>query len=138
MSTLPELTLSDSPEDWLRFAEADLALASAPWPTSVPYELLCFHAQQAVEKGVKAVLVLWGISFAWTHILERLIDLLPAELARPVTLIQSAKLTVYATMVRYPGGMEPATEEEHREAVRLAEVVVDWARTIIHAGASTP
>ncbi len=46
---------SSSSQDWLARAKGDLALALAPLPEGAFYEDLCFHAQQAAEKAVKAV-----------------------------------------------------------------------------------
>ena len=73
----PESADLGSPLRWIRLAEADLALAAAPLPRGAIYELLCFHAQQAAEKSVKAVLVHEGIEFPPTHNIQRLIALLP-------------------------------------------------------------
>ncbi len=42
--------------DWLRFARSDLQLASLEPQDDILPETLAFHAQQAVEKGFKAVL----------------------------------------------------------------------------------
>jgi len=44
-----------SPQEWLARAKGDLALASAPLPPGGFYEDLCFHAQQAAEKALKAI-----------------------------------------------------------------------------------
>jgi HEPN domain-containing protein len=46
-----------SPEEWLRYAQSDLKLASITLPSGVLLEALCFHAQQAAEKAIKAVLI---------------------------------------------------------------------------------
>jgi HEPN domain-containing protein len=46
-----------SPEDWLRYARSDLAMARRVTDGEILIESLCFHAQQAVEKALKAVLV---------------------------------------------------------------------------------
>ena len=46
-----------SPEDWLRHARSDLALAQQWQVPDVLLAALCFHAQQTVEKSLKAVLV---------------------------------------------------------------------------------
>jgi len=43
------------PRRWLENARADLALARSPLPLGGLYEHLCFHAQQAAEKSLKAV-----------------------------------------------------------------------------------
>lgn len=39
----------------------------------------------------------------------------------------AAQLTDYAVEARYPGPVEPVTEEEYAEALQLAEAVVNWA-----------
>lgn len=130
---MPHEVKAGSPEDWLRHAKADLALATSPLPRDGLYSTLCFHAQQAVEKSVKAVLVFRGIDFPKVHSLTRLIDLLPADIERTSRLIQSARLTVYATIFRYPGeNDEPdISTDKYREAVRLAETVFKWASELI-------
>ena len=46
-----------SPQDWLRHARSDLALAGVPKTGKVLYAHLCFHAQQAAEKALKGVLL---------------------------------------------------------------------------------
>jgi len=42
---------------WLAYAESDLAVAGGVDRPGVLTETLCFHAQQAAEKAIKAVLV---------------------------------------------------------------------------------
>ena len=120
-----------SPQSWLRFAESDLALAEATGDDRVLCENLCFHAQQAVEKSIKAVLVLSGVAFPKTHSLELLVDLLPSDVVRTEALLASRALSGYATVLRYPGATEPATEEEYRNALRLAAAVFAWAKGVV-------
>lgn len=127
----PDSLSPGSPEDWLLHAKADLALAQVPLPAGGLYELLCFHAQQAAEKSLKAVLIHHGIEPPRTHNLERLIDLLPVSITRERTLTQSARLTIFATSSRYPGSQERVDEDEYIEAVRLAQDVVNWAAALI-------
>jgi len=93
--------------------------------------MLCFHAQQAAEKAVKAVLVCCGIAPPKTHNVERLIRLLPATMQRTPDLLASAALSDYASLTRYPGLKEPVLESDYREALRLAGAVVEWAAEII-------
>lgn len=121
---LPE---AGSPEAWLRYAEADLAMAQVSLPPQGMYEQLCFHAQQAAEKSIKAVLLYEEVSFPRVHSIERLIDLLPPHVARTPELIAAALLSEYATTFRYPGEAEPVSEEDRREAVRIAQSVFVWA-----------
>ncbi|MGE5598813.1 MAG: HEPN domain-containing protein [Bacteroidota bacterium] len=116
-----------SPLDWLRYARADLALAKIALPEDGLYEQLCFHAQQTVEKCLKAVLIKMGIAFPRTHSIAHLVDLLPTEIPRTADLIDSAQLTGYATVFRYPGDEEPVDKATYDEAVRIAESVLAWA-----------
>jgi HEPN domain-containing protein len=116
-----------SSADWLRIARSDLALARIPAQGEILRETLCFHAQQAVEKSLKAVLVELGVAFPRTHSIERLIDLLPEKILRTRFLKESAKLTIYATAFRYPGDEEALLEAEYQDALQLAEDVVRWA-----------
>ena len=67
-------------------------------------EQLCFHAQQAVEKALKAVLVSRGIDFPLTHDLENLLEILRESGAEvPEQLDEIGELTPYAVETRYPG-----------------------------------
>ena len=137
---MPHDVKAGSPEDWLRHAKADLALAASPLPRDGLYSTLCFHAQQAAEKSVKAILVFRGIEFPKVHVLTRLIDLLPSDIIRTVDLLESARLAVYATAFRYPGeGDEPdVSGYKYQEAVRLAKTVFKWASETIKNKASHP
>lgn len=62
-----------TPQDWLARAKGDLALARLPLPQNAFYEDLCFHAQQAAEKALKAVYQHHGWTFRYTHDLEELV-----------------------------------------------------------------
>lgn len=112
---------------WLRYARSDLALASSPAPEGVLLETLCFHAQQAAEKAIKAVLIDRGIAAPRIHSIERLIQLVPADIGRAESLKAAGELTVYATTLRYPSDDDAVTPHEHRQAVALARAVVEWA-----------
>lgn len=122
----------DSPAEWMRYAKSDLALAKATISDDVLFGNLCFHAQQAVEKSIKAVLIAKSIPFPRTHSIDTLISLLPGDVPVPPDDAKVAELAEYAVTLRYPGMDEPVTEGEYREAVRLAESVVKWAEDILH------
>lgn len=96
-------------------------------------EDLCFHAQQAVEKTLKAVLISKGIDFPRTHNLRILIDALPDPVFRDPVLDSSAALTDYAVSTRYPGEVEPVTKDELKTARHIAREVVAWAENAIRA-----
>jgi len=54
----------DDPRAWLKIAREDLALSKASVP-GVSFGPLCYHAQQAAEKAVKAVLIARSIPFPY-------------------------------------------------------------------------
>ena len=67
-----------------------------------PNEAIAFHAQQAVEKSMKAVLASRGVRFRKTHDLTELVDLLrDSGIAFPGELDDVTRLTPFATFFRY-------------------------------------
>jgi HEPN domain-containing protein len=70
--------------------------------SSIPDEIVGFHAQQAVEKMIKAVLAQRAIEFERTHKLRRLVALLRgSNIAYPPELTEAVALTPYAVELRY-------------------------------------
>jgi HEPN domain-containing protein len=116
--------------EWVQKAEGDhtavhwLAQAVAPL-----HDAICFHAQQCIEKYLKAWLQEANIAFRRTHDLEELLDLilpvLPAwAIWKPDFLI----LTTHAVDFRYPGRSATASDAQHamqisnqvRQSVRIS------------------
>ena len=92
-------------------------------------EDLCFNAQQAAEKAIKAVMVRRGIEFPYIHDLTRLMSMLEASGETIPAPVRRAAAT-YAPMPyrrRYPSLEEPVTAQEYAEAIAIAEAVVRWA-----------
>jgi HEPN domain-containing protein len=125
---------SDSPKDWLRYIRSDLELAEGPSGPHVLPEMLCFHAQQAVEKCLKAVLLHLGLPYPKTHNLTVLYGLLPSDLNPPPEVEEAVGLSDYAVTSRYPGEFEPVSLEDYHEALRLARAVVAWAEGVVGGG----
>jgi uncharacterized protein len=63
---------------WLKFATEDLQVAEFVLPQGL-YAPVCFHAQQCVEKSIKAALIHQGTVPPRTHSIANLLKLLPAE-----------------------------------------------------------
>lgn len=127
----PERYTPGSPMDWMRHARSDLELVkTAPHANILPEEI-CFHAQQAAEKALKALLIARGIPFPWTHNLRTLLDLLAPTADPPRDVHAATALTDYAVALLYPCVREPITEEEQKEALQLATDVVYWAASFI-------
>ena len=76
-----------------------------------------------------------GKEFLFTHDLDRLLLGLE-ELGLEITeaLDEAAILTRYALETRYPGGFEPVTASEYREAIHHAEVVLAWVSGHLQPG----
>ena len=127
-----ESLVPGSAEDWLRYAKSDLELARIEKPEGVLLENLCFHAQQAAEKTLKAVLIFLEIDFPRTHNIRTLLDLLPEGIDVPQEVEESAILTDYAVESRYPRNSEPIDDDEYRQVLGLAETVVSWAEKLIY------
>jgi HEPN domain-containing protein len=126
-----ETNFSGNVEEWLRFAQSDLEIARIERPPDVMLEGLCFHAQQAAEKAIKAVLIANSTPFPKTHNLRILLDLLPDNLDIPDEVQEATILTDYSVMTRYPGAIEPVEEDEYWDAIHLAAAVVSWAQNFL-------
>ena len=91
-------------------------------------EDLCFEAQQAAEKAVKAVLISRDIEYPYVHDLARLLSMLEdAGESAPCVVRKAEELTPYALITRYPGPARAVTTPEYLAAVGTAEAVVGWA-----------
>ncbi len=112
----PEVYAPGSPADWLRHAYSDLALASTIPLPQILLEQLCFHAQQAAEKALKAILIAYDIPVPRTHNLRTLFDLVPVDVPAPPGIQEAAGLSDYAVASRYPGDSESIEADESREA----------------------
>jgi HEPN domain-containing protein len=127
----PDAQDANAPSRWMDNARADLALAQISLPKGVQYEQLCFHAQQAAEKSLKAVLLKCKVDFPLTHNLQALLNLLQGCVQIPIELRNVVDLNPYAVVTRYPGETEPVTKDDYLDAVRLATLAVRWAESII-------
>lgn len=130
-SMRPESPSPGSPQDWLRNALGDLTLARLKKTRGMLYEHLCFHAQQAAEKALKAVLLAHGLTFPRTHDLAFLMDRLPPGISLPPELIDLPTLSKYAVQHRYPGETLPVSAKHRAHAVRLSEQTVVWAKRLV-------
>ncbi|HHL34256.1 MAG TPA: HEPN domain-containing protein [Desulfobulbaceae bacterium] len=125
---MPHRKQPGSAFDWLARAQGDLAIASATLPEGAFLEDLCFHAQQAAEKALKAISIHHDIPFLYTHDLDKLTtDLKHSGIEIPPAVEEATILTTFAWEARYPGTGEPVTQDEYKEAVAMAGTVVEWA-----------
>jgi HEPN domain-containing protein len=125
----PEETRRRAASAWFADAGADLATAKS---VSVHREegtapfAAAFHAQQVVEKGLKAILIWHAAEYPPKHDIGLLVGLLPAgSRTKELTI---AGLTVYAVDQRYVAGasnpmemIDRPTWDEADEAIAVAE-----------------
>lgn len=131
-------TIPGSAAEWLARARGDLALAKAPLPPGAFLDDLCFHAQQAAEKAIKAVYRHYAWPFRYSHDIDDILTGLEQHgVAIPPEIREAVVLTDYAAAGRYPGREEPVTPEEHAAAIALAARVVAWAAALLAAPASS-
>ena len=109
---------------WLRYAREDLdlverlAAGDQPAPRHV-----CWLAQQAAEKALKAALVLEAIDFPFSHDLSALRNLLPDSWPATAPSADLANLTVWGAESRYPGDWPEPTSTDTARAQATARAV---------------
>ena len=117
---------------WVGKAENDLKTAKDELITEEPAtDTICFHAQQCVDKYLKAFLVKKGKSFRKTHDIAELIEIC-REIDKDFASLyemKADKLTRYAVEVRYPDDFYMPTIEEAHEACEIALTVRKFIRS---------
>jgi len=119
--------------EWLEKAENDLknAAFTLTMGEDCPTDTVCFHAQQCVEKYLKAFLTSKGIDFPKTHDVGELLALVSKSAALRLAVDQQRRMTAYATVTRYPGDYEPIPLAEARSPVAIARRVRKQVRALL-------
>jgi len=119
----PEQQKASSPRAWVSKAREDLAAAETLLREGPRHAAAVgFHAQQAVEKMLKAVLVARGVAFPKTHDLAHLLDLLATvEPSLAGSFGEVEKLTSFAAALRYPGIAARGPRVRPQTALKLAQ-----------------
>jgi HEPN domain-containing protein len=106
---------------YLSAARRDLqALENMLSPTAFPSEIFGFHAQQAVEKALKAWLAIRDRESPRTHNIRHLIVLLEATGIEEETLWDFIDLTAFAVQFRYE--MFETLDEKLNRPQRLSDI----------------
>ena len=117
---------------FLELAEQDrVAFRILAASTESSLAVVGFHAQQAVEKALKAVLIDRGVEFRRTHDLQTLADTLTSDLGLqlPVPEAQLRRLIPFAVEARYQ-----VIEDlmiGRKELANTMNVLLDWAYTTV-------
>ena len=111
---------------WLRFAREDLTAAEALLrDEGVVPRHVCWLAQQAAEKALKAALVAVDVEFPFRHDLDALRNLLPPGWRIKSEHPDLAELTEWAVEARYPGDWPDATREAAQRAACQSRAVCE-------------
>ena len=121
----------DEARRFLSLASDDLAafrtLAATP---HIREAIAIFHAQQTIEKCLKAVLFANEVEFRRTHDLYELADRIEqASIALPHNAEELGLLNPYAVEFRYGDQAIPLITREEAEA--LAQDILEWANAIV-------
>jgi HEPN domain-containing protein len=125
-------------EAMLRLAGRDIAAVLVLVNSEeVHLSIICFHAQQALEKCFKAALFCHQIEFRRTHDLQLLAHLLSEhDLQAPLTMAQLAALNPCAVLLRYD---DVEIEVENVNRTELTQMVImarAWAEEVFQAAKS--
>jgi HEPN domain-containing protein len=114
---------------WLRYAQEDLSAAETMLGLEdVLPRHICWLAQQAAEKAIKAVLVFLQIEFPRSHDLDMLRNLVPDGWRLKSEHPDLAELTEWAVEARYPGDWPEAVEADAWFAASQARRIWDSVR----------
>jgi HEPN domain-containing protein len=122
---------ADLPELLLGLARDDEFAARSLLPVEgVADAILGFHAQQAVEKALKAALASRAIEFPYTHDLDGLLELCRTNgLDVPPGLDGVDRLAPYGVHIRYGTSRGGALDRD--QALAWAASAIEWARGVI-------
>lgn len=120
-------------KQWYERALSNLRLAKLGKISNEIYlEDLCFNAQQAAEKSLKALCVKLNVPLPKTHNIMYLLKLIQnAGIEIPKPIIDASALNEYAVESRYPGDYYPVNKEDYAEAIMIAEKTLRWVKDII-------
>ena len=121
--------MNDQTPEWVKKAEEDFTTIEQLFIEGKrpPLAVVCFHAQQCVEKYLKAYLIEHSISFEKSHNLTILIDLaLPLQAEWNIHRDAMAILTNFAILSRYPDEMfinRKITQDAVDIAIEMREII---------------
>ena len=117
---------------WIKKAENDLKSAQLLFDAEEKRltDIICFHAQQAVEKALKAYLSSVSVRAGKTHDIATLLALCmdTDEEFKILPVEKLERLTFYAVEVRYPDEFYQPSVEESKEAIKIAEDVINFIK----------
>ena len=122
----PEEEIRGLVADWIAKADLDFDTAVRLVAEERFRDIVAFHAQQAAEKYLKALLTRHQTEFPKTHVIRRLLILLgPVEPLIAEELDDANWLSPYGAEIRYPGDRSQTVPGDQVRAQQLAQKVRD-------------
>ena len=134
----PEEEVRQLVREWIAKADLDFDTAARLMAEERFRDVVAFHAQQAAEKYLKALLTRYQIEFPKTHVIKRLLILLEAVTPTVVDAIGDANwLTPFGADIRYPGDRPDTMPGDEVRAHDLAKLVQDSVKAALGEYLST-
>lgn len=112
-------------------AQADHQSMVVLMQSEVPFAMACFHAQQAVEKYIKAVLTIKNAKYRYTHDLYELCCVAADNnIMVPLTQDQALRLNPYAVSERYD--LPPQYNITKDELQQIVDLIANWCQKQLH------
>jgi HEPN domain-containing protein len=118
----PEGAIDRLVTEWIRKADLDFHTVVRLAPEDAFRDIVVFHAQQAAEKYLKALLTKRQLEFPKTHEIRRLLELLEASDREVAEALPDARwLDPFGVDIRYPGDRPETRPGDEQRALQLAE-----------------
>lgn len=119
---------------WIEYASTDLSVAQTLYNVHhpCPYEIVCYHCQQAAEKSIKALFIFFDLpgGMPRKHDLSFLLNQMQNKTFISKQLRQYAdSLSVYGIVARYPNEVQ-IDDGRTRLALQYAEYILKWVKDL--------
>ena len=118
-------------ESWIERAKSSFEISKIAINENIYFEDLCYQSQQAVEKGLKGLLIYFNVEPEFTHNIGILLDELENFVNIPQNIKETINLTKYAVITRYPGEYDDITMENYKESINIAKDCIEWIENTI-------
>jgi HEPN domain-containing protein len=128
----PEEEIGRLVAEWVKKADLDFSTSLRLSAEPEFRDIVVFHAQQAVEKYLKALLTRHQMEFPKTHVIRRLLLLLqPVESELADALEDANWLSPFGVDIRYPADFPETLPGDEARAVELARRVKSAVMTVL-------
>ncbi|MCC6094680.1 MAG: HEPN domain-containing protein [Eubacterium sp.] len=125
--------MNDVLQEWLKYIEQDLSVAKHLYDKFYPkpFEIICYHCEQAAEKAVKMLIVNKGSQggLPRSHDISFLLNQINHMYSIPDEYYDYADtLSKYGVAARYPNELF-LDDFDAMEAIKYSEKIVSWAKS---------